>query len=232
MKTLTPSSKSGQSIVEYSLILALVLLAALLVLSVTGNTIASVFCQVVRGLNPNTATFCTYYASDPFANMNNWQSFWGTPAWSLANGLNMQGDNRLVNKTPLPSDYKITVDKATLISGNGFGVMFRLSQNGSSDSGYSFQVDPGLGNRFAFRRYDQNGTELSTPLSMSSFPPNFNVNAPHKIEVVVKGSTYQGFVDGVLVLTASDSTYMSGQAGLRTWYGCVAHFDSMVVTPP
>jgi len=51
------------------------------------------------------------------------------------------------------------------------------------------------------------------------------------MKVVVKGSTYQAYVDGVLVLTASDSTYLSEQAGSRTWYVCVAHFDNLTVTP-
>ena len=226
-------SKSGQSILEYSLIITLIVLASMLLISVTGNTISGVFCLVVRGLNPQTSGSCAYYLSDKFANMNNWLLYWGSPGWSLSNGqLVMTGDNRLVNKTLLPNDYRVIADKAQLVSGNGYGLMFRMNQSGYNYSGYSFQIDPGYGNAFVFRRYDQNGAELSTPLSTSHMPANFNLNAPHKVEVVVVGSTFQAYVDGSLVLTANDSTYTSGQVGLRTWDTSVARYDNLTVTPP
>ncbi len=103
--------------------------------------------------------------------MNNWVKVWGAGTQSLANGqLVMKSDARFLNKTPVPNDFRVTVDKATLTSGNGYGLMFRMSQSGSNYSGYAFQADPGYGNKFIFRRYDQNGVELGAPLAVGAPP--------------------------------------------------------------
>jgi hypothetical protein len=150
--------------------------------------------------------------------MSNWMNVLGTPNWSVSNGVlkMVGGDQRMINKAPLPSNYTVTLDPAQLLSGDGFGIMFRQSPSGSNYSGYDFQIDPGLGNQFVFHRYDQNGTELSTPLASISAPANFNWNAPHSVQVVVHGSNFQAYVDGTKVLTVIDNTYQTGQVGLRT----------------
>jgi len=230
---LTVPAKSGQSIVEYALIVALVVVVIVLVLSLVGVSITGVFCQVVSSLNPTAGASCYAYVQDAFDNLNNWKSFWGSGTASLNNGqMCMAGDLRLMNKTSLPNDVRVSMDYSQLSSGNGMGLMVRMNQSGNNYAGYCFQVDPGYGNKFVFRRYDLNGTELSTPLSTSSFPANFNLNAPHKVEVVAVGSTLKGYVDGVLVLTANDSTYPSGQAAIRTWDSTNACFDNFSVTAP
>ena len=198
-----------------------------------GNSISSAFCFVARGLDPQGSGRCSFYIADKFANLSNWQSI-GTKNWSLVNGqLVMQSGDRMFDKTILPDNYKISVNKATLLSGNGYGIYFRMTPSGTDYSGYDFQVDPGLGNKFVFRRYDTNGAELSAPLASANMPANFDLNAPHQVDVVVQGSTYQAYVDGTLVLTASDSNYKTGgQAGFRTWDSSVAKYDNFTVTPP
>lgn len=232
-KTRHSHSHRGQSITEYAIILALVAVCVLLLLSLTGQSVAEVLCSVVDGLNLGDRNSCTNFLNDTFGNLNNWERIWGGDNHTLNDGkLCMKGDERLLNKQPLPDDYKVSMNYAQLSSGNGYGIMFRMNQSGTNYAGYTFQIDPGLGKRFAFRRYDRNGAELSTPLSMASAPANFNWSAPHKVDVVVKGDKFAAYIDGVLVLTASDSTYPSGQVGLRTWDSTDACFDDLSVTAP
>lgn len=225
-------NRAGQGTTEFAIIIALIAIAAILVLSRTSFSVSNLFCQIVEGFNLQSKGVCSAIVSDEFANLQNWLSVWGNPSLNLANGqLCMGKDGRLINKTKVPNDTHITVDKAQLNSGNGYGILFRMTPSGNNYSGYAFQVDPGLGKKFVFRRYDVNGAELSNPLAQVAAPANFNWNAPHKVEVTAVGSTFQAFVDGVLVLTASDSTYPSGQTGLRTWDSTDACFDNFTVTP-
>lgn len=224
----------GQTVVEYALLVGLVVLVLILILSMTGNVIRGAFCSVVNSLSPKSALGCSAYFSEDFNDMSDWRTVYGNANWALEDGnlVMTGGDQRMINTTPLPDDYKIILDSAQIKAGPGYGILFRQSQNGSSYSGYSFQVDPGLGNKFAFRRYDRNGAELGTPLAVSAPHGSFDWHAPHKVEVVVKGSTYSAYIDGNLVLTATDTTYKSGQVGLRTWTGTQAVFGHMTVTAP
>lgn len=223
---------AGQGSVEFVLIIGLISIAAILLLSQTSFSLSNLFCQVVEGFNMQSKGLCAAVVKEEFASLENWTNVWGNPSLNLSNGkLCMGKDGRLLNKTKPPDDCHITVDKAQLNSGSGYGIMFRMTQSGNNYAGYTFQVDPGLNKRFVFRRYDRNGSELSTPLSAAAPSNNFNWNAPHKVEVVAVGSKFQAYVDGVLVLTASDSTYSSGQAGLRTWDSTDACFDNFTITP-
>ncbi len=55
MKITNRRLKAGQSITEYAFILALVVVVLVLILSVTGNSIASAFCAVLDGLSQGGA---------------------------------------------------------------------------------------------------------------------------------------------------------------------------------
>lgn len=87
-------------------------------------------------------------------------------------------------------------------------------------SGYCFQFDPGLGNKFVVRKV-VNGKE-SSPIAIASMPPGFGVyGTPHGITINAEGSHITVLVDGVKVLDFVDSTLASGGAGLRSWDGNV-----------
>lgn len=236
MGPLPHKSQTGQAIVEYAIISALVILTLIFALRIFGVSLSNLYCRIAEGLNVKGSLGCSVYLNDSFDSLKNWRSFYGPNPWQIKNGklcTTSTADQRILDQNALPSsDYRITVDPAQLNSGNGYGVMFRQAPSGSSYAGYDFQVDPGLGNKFAFRRYDYNGAELSTPLSTASFPAGFNISAPHKVEVLVKGNTFTAFVDGKQVLTATDSTYSSGKVGFRTWDSSNACFDNLTVTPP
>ena len=70
------------------------------------------------------------------------------------------------------TDVQLNVN-ATLASGSGYGVTFRCNeQQTTSLSGYDFQFDPGLGNKFDLRTVT-NGV-YSAPIALASMPTGFN----------------------------------------------------------
>lgn len=112
------------------------------------------------------------------------------------------------------TDVQLDVS-ATLSGGSGYGVYFR-SDGKSKISGYCFQFDPGLGNKFAVRKVVE-GKE-SAPVAIAKMPADFKVyDATHVITIDAVGSHIVCKVDGVTVLDFKDETFKSGGAGLRAW---------------
>jgi Flp pilus assembly pilin Flp len=230
----------AQSITEYAIILALVVVVLILVLSVTGVSVQKVFCSVLRGLGGSGAGCNSTYCQDNFSDMSNWTDKTG---WEVRNGqlCNIQSKNNgtlpNVNSCSqtrdLPSDYEITVDYANLIAGSnaGYGIFFR-TQSTNPLNGYIFQFDPGLGNAFLFRKW-VNGAELGA-MQPIYYPPSSFVflNTPHQIKISAKGSLLKAYVDNQLVLSVTDSTYASGGTGLRVWGSSTSVcFDNLAINP-
>lgn len=249
MKTVTNSRKrnpSGQAIIEYVLILALIGLIGAVGIHLIGGSsagglekLSALFGKSSRTTEPasddgSPASPETTYLTDEFDNLDNWFKINGPHCWKTSGGLlHTTKDNCtsvLMNTTSVPADYRVNLDMAQLLSGEGYGLMFRLSKSQSSFTGYSFQVDRGYGNKYVFRRYDKNGTELGVPLAVADPPAGFDFNASHQVSVSVVGNSFTAYVDGVQVLTASDSTYTSGNTGLRTWGMSESAFDGFSVT--
>ncbi len=218
----------AQGLLEYILIVSLLVIIAILVLSGLGISVKDVFASI---FGPQEEV----YLFDNFKDLANWKAIYGANKWTVSDGwleVTNPGEQRLMNTGELPSDYTINFDQIQLLKGNGYGLMFRLSPSGNNYSGYSFQVDPGYGNKFIFRRYDQNGVELSKPLAVGTPPASFDWNAPHKVSVSVVGNTFKAYIDNALVLSATDSNYGSGAAGVRVWDSTLAKFNGFSVTPP
>ena len=227
------NTMKGDGFTEYALILALVAVAVILVLVLTGTSIKDLYCSVTDALNFKGGSTCNNLLLDGFGKTADWTKFWGGGTWTLANGqLCTAGDMRILNKAALPNDYNINLNGATLNSGNGYGTLFRMAKNGTGYSGYGFMVDPGLNNQFVFRKYTTNGVEIDPPLAALKFPPGFNPGVNHDISVNVVGSTFTAYVDGVKMLTANDSTYTSGQVGIRSIVNANACINGMTVTAP
>ncbi|KAF0112118.1 MAG: hypothetical protein FD147_385 [Chloroflexi bacterium] len=225
-------NKSGQGIIEYLLIVVLAVMASLAGLKVAGVNVNNLLEKASGLFGQQEETYLT----DSFMNLNSWKSYFGQNCWKAENGIlsttKKSCDSRILNTTDLPDDYQVNMDMAQLVSGDGYGITFRLTKSLGSYAGYSFQVDPGYGNKFIFRRYDEKGVELAKPLAIGNPPAGFDFNAPHKVSVSVKGNTFKAYVDGALVLTATDSTYTSGGVGLRVWDNTQAKFSDFSVTPP
>jgi type II secretion system protein G len=152
-----------------------------------------------------------------FASMDGLTSLQGT--WAIVDGQLVptgKGENRLAFGSGDWTDVELNVS-ATLNSGRGFGVYYR-SDGKASISGYSFQYDPGLGNKFVVRKVTR-GSE-SAPIASFNMPAGYNVyGAQRDIVIKVVGDKHVITVDGQQVLSFTDSTYKSGSAGLRSWDG-------------
>lgn len=152
-----------------------------------------------------------------FASMDGLTALQG--GWQIVDGVLVPtggGEHRLAFGDEAWTDVQLDVS-ATLNSGRGYGIYFR-SDGEPSITGYSFQFDPGLGNKFVVRKVVR-GAE-SAPIASASMPPGFSVyGTPHDISISAVGDHIICKVDGVVVLDFHDSTFASGGAGLRSWDG-------------
>jgi type II secretion system protein G len=95
------------------------------------------------------------------------------------------------------TDVQIDVS-ATLDSGPGYGVYFR-SDGKAAITGYCFQYDPGLGNKFVVRKV-VDGRE-SAPIASVSMPAGFTIyGTPHDVSISAVGDHIVAKVDGTVVL--------------------------------
>jgi len=251
--------ESGQGLLEYILILGLLAVIGAIGVHLVGNTTSANLEMLSPAFNQSSSANPgeedgtgtpeveqteaseeetitlegDLLAFDDFDDLKNWKKIDGPNCWKTDEGVLQvtKGDctSVLKNNTLLPNDYWVNLANAKLVSGDGYGLMFRLSDEKNGFTGYSFQVDQGLGDKFVFRRYDKYGTELSQPLAIVSAPAGFDFNAAHNVSVNVIGDTFTAYIDGVKVLTAQDDTYSSGSTGLRTWGASHSEFDSFSV---
>ena len=152
-----------------------------------------------------------------FASLSGLTSLQGT--WAVVNGQLVptgSGENRIAFGSTAWTDVELDLS-ATLNAGRGFGVYYR-SDGKANISGYCFQYDPGLGNKFVVRKV--NGGSESAPIASFNMPAGFNVyGAQHDIVIKVVGDKHVITVDGKQVLSFTDATYKTGSAGLRSWDG-------------
>lgn len=144
---------------------------------------------------------------------------WTPHLGSWANpGDHMRGKYNLGNAWNIRSStggniiYEGTVK---LLSGNAVGLVFRSSANGTSS--YDVILDA----------YD-NVFKISkrppyTILDSVAMP--VQRNHAYKIKVVANGSTIQAYLDGVHLLTATDSTYNSGNLGVMLFRSDATYDD-------
>jgi hypothetical protein len=150
--------------------------------------------------------------------------------WKLVNGQMVPtppNGGQALFKSPTPANFQLD-SSVVLNSGPGYGLYFRSTAVAGKISGYAFQFDPGLGNKFVVRKVT-NGTE-SAPIALSSMPAGYAIyGTAHKTTITAIGSHFVIKVDGVPVLDFVDKTYATGQAGMRTWYGSNAGFNGVSV---
>ncbi len=232
MKRKFEAQSSGQGLVEYLLILALIGLVTVLALSLMGEGVADVFCRAAAGLGLDE--ICSQGCQDGFDNLDGWDTAWG--AFEAIDGqmCNTNGYSGVINRCSgsLPSDdVSIKLEDVSLQQGNGYGVWFRMTENEAGRvEGYIFQYDPGYGGgAFLFRKW-VNGHELS-PFAINWASGYDWYGVDHDVEVVAEGNLFKAYVDGELVLQATDDTYDYGQTGLRTWDSTLVCLDNFTVQP-
>jgi len=223
---------SGQTILEFSLIIAVFVL---IVISAFPNLRAS----IVSVFNKTTTVLDTGNISPATFDHSTTHEFISPEMWSIAQGqFSIQdgvisntrtGEGRAFTKGFNGTDYSVDIRVAQLQNGDGYGVWFRADPNAPNGvNGYTFQYDPGYGGgEFIIRKW-VNGRELG-PFARAS-ANGFDWNTPHNIKVEAIGDTFTAFVDGEPVLVGKDSTYTSGTAGLRTWDSTHATFEDYTIT--
>ena len=230
MRLTTKPHEIGQGLVEVALIIVLVGVAAMAALSATGTSLQDIYCDVVIGVGGTGGSTCSgALFSDSFENMDNWYVPWGK--FNISNGaLFGEKYSAIFAKDFTGDDYMLTIDKANLTQGNGYGVWFR-AQNLDKPEGYIFQYDPGYdGGSFLFRKW-VDGHELA-PFARVKAPGYDWHGEDHQVQIRAEGDTFTAYVDGDEVLSASDSTYTEGTVGLRTWDNTQATFDDITITNP
>lgn len=223
----------GQSLVEYALLIALLIIVVILVLQILGVNLKELYCRAVTALGGSGS--CSNYCVDGFESSTGWDAAtfkgWAVQGGELCNVLS--GEQQIANtcsrQESLPADYVINIGKATLAAGNGYGVYFRL-KSFSPTNGYAFQYDPGYGGAFVVRKW-VNGWEVNPPLAVAKMPGYTWLNTPRQVQLVVKGNTFLAYVDTQLVLTVVDGTYPSGGVGFRTWDSTRVCFDDFSISP-
>lgn len=233
MENNTTRKRSGQGFVEYAIIMVLVAINIILILQITGVNIKSLYCSIVNKLGGSST--CETYCKDSFASLSNWSQL-GNSGWEAQNGMmcNTKANEQRAYSTcsteqKVPDDYVIDFESVVLTKGNGYGVFYRM-QSKDPTTGYVFQYDPGV-NGFVVRKW-VNGWEVNPAVKYISAPGTDWFNVSRKVKLVVKGSTMNAYIDGKLVLTANDSTYLNGGGvGLRTWDSTTACFGNFSVSP-
>jgi len=188
-----------------------------------------VFCTSVEAEMSTEVYKSTFFAKD------NIQSLKGS--WRTGNGVLspvVAGENRAIFGGTSGTDYSIEIN-ATYLGGNpkrsGYGIYYRVSE-GTELSGYIFQFDPGKGNIFAIRKVVK-GREskiIHFVSMLETMGGGFDITAAHDIKIVVSGQSHVISIDGKEVLNFTDTTFSSGNVGVRTWNDSIVHFNKVIVT--
>jgi len=222
---------SGKGLVEYVLLLGLAVIGIALVLQLAGVRVSDIYCNIADALPGGDSCSQKELCADDFsANLSGWITRQGTAGGVQGGKYCPPSYSLMLNKCSMsnsPKDYTIGLDGAQLNSGNGFGIMFRVQELSTGLAGYAFQYDPGLGG-FVFRKWAHN-VEINPPLAFVRAPGYDWFGEPHDIQIKVQGDKFTAYIDGVAVLTAQDSSYVSGGGGLRTWDSTQACFDDFEI---
>jgi Flp pilus assembly pilin Flp len=229
----------GQTILEFSLIIVVLVLVIVSVFPDLRAKVADVFDITTEVLETGNIDLINpdFGVVHTFNDSSSWEI--NSNDFSVNNGVitnNRTGISNAFVKGYNGTDYSVDIETAHLQTGNGYGIWFRAdSDDISKVNGYTFQFDPGFeGGEFIIRKW-VNGRE-EAPLARVA-AEGYNWNDPHNVKLNVVGDTFTALIDGETVLTGQDSTYASGGTGIRTWDGTQATFENFTVsdnnpTPP
>ena len=161
--------------------------------------------------------------------------------WTVSNGKyyggkskTTTGENRTFYGDTAWNDYSLQAD-VMLISGGtksyGFGIYFRVS-NYSKPNGHVFLYDPVTnGGSFLIKRVT-NGSESKTLASVKAPAGYAWTGVEKQVRIDASGSSFKVYISDVNggttpAVSATDSTYKAGSAGLKTWNNAYASFDNV-----
>ncbi len=216
--------QSGQSLVEYALVVALLFLAAVLAFSLLGGNLHELMDDVVLAFGGSVN-----YATDTFdAGLADWQ----VRKWAYFRGDWTVYNDRLLSERSAAifkrdwtrTDYVIQIQSPQMVHEapiwNGFGVFFRASDDTWPD-GYLFEVERVRGRDRGVLVFSKlvRGHQIWPPLASVPVPAGFDWNNPGEIKLVVQGDEFTAYLADRPVLQASDSTFSRGGVGLAANWG-------------
>jgi hypothetical protein len=141
--------------------------------------------------------------------------------------------SRVLSVRPRTSQDMVFASDVDFQKGNGWGVYTRSTWDaGHVTTGYSFQYDTGIGNKFIIRLWTgdkSSDRECGTPIAATAFPAGMSAFGKHRVVVVVSGDSLYATVDGIrmfdvpsLTKAITDSKCAmpvptGTQVALRTW---------------
>jgi len=161
--------------------------------------------------------------TDNFANLNAWTIVDGT--WTLRNG-GVQGTSSteavIFAGSSSWANYQITA-VVTLPAGQFAGIVFRYSNSNN----YYWAGIGDWGNQYGISKVVGGvNSEIIGSGTASS-----NGAGTYTLKVVTQGSTITLYVNSILVLTTTDTTFASGAIGLRT-YNTTIEVESISASTP
>jgi len=172
-------------------------------------------------------------ASYEFNNLNDLIDYYPTNSWNAAGGilsLTGLGERRaILDGDEAWDDYVVRsfgrITGGIQSGGSGYAIYIRATGTARNINAYAFQVDPGLGNRFALRKVTD-GKE-SGVLQWGAPAADFDWLEWHEVTIVARDNTFTMYVDGIEVLRYTDNVdpFMNGRVGLRSWGPTQVEFD-------
>jgi Flp pilus assembly pilin Flp len=233
----------GQGAVEYGLLLGLIAVVGILAVQLFGLSVFELFSRVNLVLGEGATSddgSRVLFSSDFDGGLDDWESvnwnrrssdLWFTEAGRLVadrySGIFLP-DNTFDDFSYRVEDVDLSI---TSNSWHGASVFFR-ADNSSRIDGYSFRVqrpnrnDPG---RIYFSTW-ANGYQVNPYIARVEAPEDFDWEGTYDLEVVARGTTLQGYINGELVLEAEDDTYSSGSVGLYSHSGSSLTADRIEVS--
>ncbi len=197
---------SGQSLLEYGLILLLASVFLVGALSAAGVDLRGVYCQIMSEIGVDACD----------QDLLDWEVYKGN-CTEEGGRVCCQNWGYFFANDFFGEDYTVQVSQAHLTQGMGYGLFFRTQRDKSGFDGYNFQYDPGYGSgAFLFRKW-VNGYELP-PIAREYAPHDYDwYSSPRAVKIHISGDTFTAFIDGEEVLSVTDDSYQSGGVGVRVW---------------
>ncbi|PDV99693.1 hypothetical protein [Candidatus Chloroploca asiatica] len=231
MHTTTQDKRAGQSIVEISLLLALVSITALVGLNLVGVNLNAVLCRIATGLDAGANCAPIIASAEPPA---------APPASGgpikmedFCQGRDAKSDQRFqsVGANDYTISFKQTIDTksqgAGASAGSGHNVFFRATDTGSGKSngvgslnGYSLRYTPSktIGQTTtpaSLAIVKWTGGNMVTP-DLRTVPIPKGYGASNNVELTVSGDTFRVMIDGTEVMQVKDATYATGGIGFHS----------------
>jgi cysteine-rich repeat protein len=180
---------------------------------------------------------------DPFDEPDGPASSW-TPldgTWSIASGEydfthpNSYASSIVTGQSPSPADYVlVSRQKIASFSGVGSGGYLWGIQNPAGaeawkNGAYMLQWDTRAGALDNVRFFRWNNPSSLTLIAGADIA-DVIVDQWYELRLEVRGSTFDLFVDGALVLSGSDATHGPGAVGLVGWYQGDTRFEDFVMS--